>query len=366
MIPFLDLHALNKPYQDQFGIEFEKFLDSGHYILGDGVKVFETEFAAFCNTERAIGTGNGLDALVLIFKALIEQGRMKPGDEVIVPANTYIASIMSVLLAGLKPVLVEPDPQTFNLDPNRLNDAINENTAAILVVHLYGQLADMESISKIAASNDLILLEDAAQAHGTRDEHGMMAGSFGLAAGFSFYPTKNLGALGDGGAVTTSDLELADLISKLRNYGRRTKDANDYLGMNSRLDEIQARFLSIKLQELDLMNEHRRRMASFYLKNINNEKLKLPYYDGSQNHVFHQFVLRVKDRADFIDFMSEKEIGTLVHYPIPPHNQKALNVLENQSLPVTEAIHREVVSIPLNPALSEDNLNYIVEQLNRY
>ena len=366
MIPFLDLKALNKPYHDLYQQELERFLESGQYILGEGVSDFETRFAQYCNCRYALGTANGLDALVLILKGLIEQGRIKPGDEVLVPANTYIASIMSVIMAGLEPVFVEPDPGTFNMDPERLTEAITAKSKVVLVVHLYGQLADMEAINSIAESRDLIVIEDAAQAHGARNSEGVAAGNFGLAAGFSFYPTKNLGALGDAGAVTTSDDELAEVIGKLRNYGRSSKHANEYLGLNSRLDDLQARWLQLKLLDLDASNESRRKMASYYLAHIKHVGIVLPRYEGRNDHVFHQFVLRVKERSRFVEYLTSKGIGTLIHYPIPPHRQQAFKAFNHLSLPVTEAIHDEVVSIPLNPTLTDDDLNYIVEQINLY
>ncbi len=366
MIPFLNLKAINRIYQVQLERAFDGFLNSGSYILGKGVSEFEKDFSSYCGTEYAIGTGNGLDALVLIFRALIEQGRLSRGDEVLVPANTYIASILSVILAGLKPVLVEPDPDSFNLDPGQLESNLSGKTKAILVVHLYGQLADMTAILDFAGNHELLVVEDAAQAHGARDEKGRMAGAFGLAAGFSFYPTKNLGALGDAGAITTSDRELADLLFKLRDYGRASKYLNDHIGMNSRLDELQAHFLRIKLDYHDEQNRIRREMAKIYLNGIQNPKIKLPAYRGGGDHVFHQFVLRVKEREHFINYMTDKGIGTLIYYPVPPHHQKALKEYNNLSMPVTEAIHREVISIPLNPSLSEDQLHFIMERINRY
>ena len=366
MIPFLDLKTYNERYRQAFHGQLEMMLDSGRYVLGSGVKKFETEFAKYCHTGHCIGTANGLDALILIFRGYIEIGRLKEGDEVIVPANTYIASILAVIQAGLQPVFVEPDNSTFNLDPEACASAINSKTKAILAVHLYGQLADMAVLSNLASAHDLLLIEDAAQAHGAEDTSGKKAGNFGHAAGFSFYPSKNLGALGDAGAITTNDDELAEMVQILRNYGASTKYVNDYLGVNSRLDEVQALMLSVKLKDLDEDNAYRRQLARVYGSEINNEKVNLPLVKNEMAHVFHQFVLMTKKREELIGYLNENGIGTLIHYPIPPHKQKALKTFQHLELPITECIHEEILSIPLNPVLTEEQQRFIIQTLNAY
>ena len=366
MIEFLDLKKVNARFHNEFVASFANFLDSGQYILGEKVNAFEDDFAAYCGTNNCIGTGNGLDALVLIFKAYKELGKLKNGDEVIVPANTYIASILSIFQTGLTPILVEPDDDTFNICPEKIKTAITSKTKAIMAVHLYGQLANMAAVNAIAKDHDLLVIEDAAQAHGARDVHGICAGNLSDAAAFSFYPTKNLGALGDGGGVTTNDHELASVLRKLRNYGASSKYVNELKGQNSRLDELQAEFLNIKLKHLDADNIRRREFAKKYLEEIKNSKIKLPGYSGAEDHVFHQFVVRVDDRADFSEYLRMNEIGMLIHYPIAPHRQLAFSEYNHLYLPITERIHDEVVSIPLNPELSLDELNTIIDCLNTY
>jgi dTDP-4-amino-4,6-dideoxygalactose transaminase len=372
MIKFLDLHKINLPYEEAFQERFNSFLDKGWYILGDSVKIFEKEFAAYCGTKHCIGVGNGLDALVLIFKAAIQLGKMQNGDEVIVAANTYIASILAILQADLVPVLVEPNEDTFNIDPDAISKGITPKTRAILTVHLYGQLADMEAINAIAKQNNLLVIEDAAQAHGCRMEDGSdkmeerRAGNLSYAAGFSFYPGKNLGALGDAGAVTTNDEELAKMVYSLRNYGSEIKYHNDYVGINSRLDEIQASFLSVKLPSLDRENAIRRRIARRYLSEVRNDKIVLPFYDGSENHIFHLFVVRTQKRAELQHHLSENGIQTLIHYPIPPHRQKALPQFHHLSFPITEKMHNEVLSLPISPVMTEEDIDFVVKILNQY
>ena len=366
MIPFQDLRSYNKEFEPEFQNAYQDFLNSGWYILGDIGNQFETDFASFCGTKHCIGTANGLDALVLIFKGLIELGRLNPGDEVIVPANTYIASIISIIRSDLKPILVEPDEHTFNISPNAVKKAINDKTKAVLVVHLYGQLCDMDSIIEMAEAHNLIIVEDAAQAHGAKLQDGRKAGNLGVAAGFSFYPSKNLGALGDAGCVTTNDDELSAVIRKLGNYGSSVKYVNDYLGYNSRLDEIQAMFLGVKLKYLDRDNGKRKAIAQYYLNEIQNSKVKLPLYSGNDDHVFHQFVVRVEDRQHFTDYLEANGVQTLIHYAIPPHKQKAMSEYDKLELPITEKIHKTVVSLPLNPVLDKDQLQKIVDLINAY
>lgn len=366
MIPFLDLHTVNLPYEAAFRDRMQRFLDKGWYILGEEVAAFETEFAAYCGTQYAIGVANGLDALTLIFKSYIELGRMQPGDEVIVAANTYIASILAIKQAGLVPVPVEPDEKSYNLDPNRVAGYITDRTKALLPVHLYGQLSDMAALQQLAARRRLLVIEDAAQAHGAVDAFGKKAGNLGDAAGFSFYPTKNLGALGDAGAVTTNDAELARMVRLLRNYGSEKKYYNEYIGVNSRLDELQAAFLRVKLPFLDKENEKRRAIARRYLAEITNPALRLPFYDGSHNHVFHQFVVRCQHREKLQAFLLENGIQTQIHYPVAPHKQQALPEWHALSFPLTEAIHEEVVSIPMYGALEEEQLSHIISVLNLF
>jgi dTDP-4-amino-4,6-dideoxygalactose transaminase len=365
MIHFLNLKKLNHPFEFAFQNKMKQFLDEGWYILGNEVKQFETNFAHYCGTKYCIGVGNGLDALVLIFKAYIQLGKLQKGDEVIVPANTYIASMLAILEADLIPVLVEPRAETFNLNPDAIEEKITTKTKAILAVHLYGQLAEMEAINTIATKHNLLVIEDAAQAHGA-EWKGVKAGNFGNAAGFSFYPGKNLGALGDAGAITTNEDALAAVLFQLRNYGSKVKYENEIIGVNSRLDELQAAFLNLKLPHLESENEFRRRLAKRYLLEINNEKIILPQWDGTENHVFHLFVVRTQNRAALQEYLKSQGIETMIHYPIPPHKQKALFKWNNLSFPITEKIHDEVLSIPLNSSLSEDEIQHIIATLNRY
>jgi len=366
MIKFLDLEKYNAQFKSEFENSFSNFLSTGRYIHGENVSVFENNFASFCGTKHCIGTGNGLDALILIFKGYIELGKLKMGDEVIVPANTFIASILAIIHSGLKPVLVEPEEASFNISAVEIEKAITSNTKAILAVHLYGQLSDMDVINALANLHNLLVVEDAAQAHGSKKDDGLCAGNLGDAAGFSFYPSKNLGALGDAGAVTTNDDDLAATVRKFGNYGSSSKYVNDYKGFNSRLDEIQAMFLNIKLKNLQKDNERRREIAKYYLSSISNNRIKLPYFSGKEDHVFHQFVLLVNERENFINYLNVNDIGSLIHYPIAPHKQDALIEYNNLHLPVTIRIHDSIVSIPLNPMLSQNELNVIVERINAY
>jgi dTDP-4-amino-4,6-dideoxygalactose transaminase len=365
MIPFLNLKKLNQPFEAAFQEKMKQFLDCGWYILGNEVKQFETYFAAYCGTKHCIGVGNGLDALVLIFKAYIHLGKLHKGDEVIVPANTYIASILAVLQADLIPVLVEPRLETYNINPDEIESRITSKTKAILPVHLYGQLCKMEVINSIAKKHNLLVVEDAAQAHGA-EWNGTKAGNFGNAAAFSFYPGKNLGALGDAGAITTNDDVLADILFSMRNYGSKVKYENEIIGINSRLDELQAAFLNIKLNYLDAENESRRTIAKRYLSEIKNDKIILPNWDFSQNHVFHLFVIRTANRLALHKYLKENGVETMIHYPIPPHTQKALSNWNNLSFPISEKIHDEVLSIPLNSGLNDEEILHIITVLNQY
>lgn len=367
MIPFLDLYSINARFENDFKEDFKQVLNSGHYILGNQVQAFEQAFATYCGTKHSIGVGNGLDALRLILEGYKILGKVKQGDEVLIAANTYIATIIGVKQAGLQPVLVEAEDTLYNFNLHALEAAITPKTKVIMPVHLYGQIAPMEAIHAMATKHQLLIIEDAAQAHGAVDTQSQKrAGNLGHAAGFSFYPSKNLGALGDGGAVTTSDDALAIAIKKLRNYGTSTKYVNEVLGINSRLDEIQAAFLSRKLKMLDEDNKHRQYIAKRYISKINNPKIKLPFYDESSNHVFHLFVVQVANRNHFMNYLDTNKVGHLIHYPIAPHQQEALGMFKNISLPTTEKIHQHVISIPMSPVMTEDQIVKVIEVVNAY
>ena len=341
-------------------------MKKGWYVLGDEVELFETSFSQYCGTQYCIGVGNGYDALVLILKGYITLGKMSKGDEVIVPANTYIASILAILQTDLVPVLVEPKLETYNINPDLIVEKITSKTRAILAVHLYGQLAQMDKIIEIAIANNLLIIEDAAQAHGASFSNQERAGNLSHAAAFSFYPGKNLGALGDGGAVNTNDLELANIIKSLRNYGSKVKYQNEYIGVNSRLDELQAAFLNVKLSHLDQDNNRRRAIAKRYLSEIKNDKVSLPFWDGSDNHVFHLFVIRTNNRNDLQQFLFDNGVQTMIHYPIAPHEQKALSHWNEMFLPITERIHAEVLSLPVSPVMTDEEVDVVIEILNKY
>ena len=369
MIKFLDLQKINHQYQEQFQQKMKLVLDKGWFILGDEVKIFESNFADYCGSNHCIGVGNGFDALVLIFRGYIQLEKLQKGDQVMVPANTYIASILAILQADLVPVLVEPKLETYNINPYLIQGKITSKTKAILAVHLYGQLAEMEAINAIAKQNNLLLIEDAAQSHGAVSYH-KKAGNLSDAAAFSFYPGKNLGALGDAGAITTNDNALAKVISAMRNYGSEQKYHNEYFGVNSRLDELQAAFLSVKLPYLDGENETRKKIAKRYLSEIKNEKIIMPNWDLSNNHVFHLFVIRTSDRDILQSYLNQNNIETMIHYPIPPHQQKAFATetsgWSSLSYPITEKIHQEVVSLPISPVMTNEEVDYIIKILNQY
>ena len=366
MIHFLNLKKINQPFEAAFQKKMKQFLEGGWYVLGNEVKQFETDFANYCGTKHCIGVGNGLDALVLIFKAYIHLGKLQKGDEIIVPANTYIASILAVLQADLVPVLVEPLLETYNINPEEIEAKITSKTKAILPVHLYGQLCEMKGINKIAQKHNLLVIEDAAQAHGSQFSEDEKAGNLSNAAAFSFYPGKNLGALGDAGAITTNDDALAAVLFSMRNYGSKVKYENEIIGVNSRLDELQAAFLNIKLKQLDSENEFRRSMARRYLSEIKNDKIIMPTWDLSQNHVFHLFVIRTSNRMYLQNYLKENGIEIMIHYPIPPHKQKALSNWNHLSFSITEKIHNEVLSIPLNSGLKASEIQHIITILNQY
>lgn len=370
MIPFLDLKAINQQHRQALIDAATRVIDSGWYVLGQEVKTFEQEFANYCGTQHCVGMANGLDALVLTLRAWKELGKLKEGDEVIVPANTYIASVLAITENRLKPVLVEPDAQSYNLCPQKVRQAITPKTRAIVAVHLYGQLAPMKAIMDLADEHKLLVLEDSAQAHGAMID-GKRAGNWGHASGFSFYPGKNLGALGDAGAMTTNDAELAQTVRALGNYGSHKKYENLYQGLNSRLDEIQAALLRVKLQQLDADTLVRQQIAMSYAQGITNPLVTLPIATSStvaslQNHVFHLFVVRVKDRASFQAHLKEAGIDTLIHYPIPPHQQQAYRAYQYRSLPLTEAIHQEVVSLPISPVMQMEEAAEIISVVNEF
>jgi dTDP-4-amino-4,6-dideoxygalactose transaminase len=365
MIKFLDLQKINSQYQVQFQQKMKSVLDKGWFVLGDEVKTFETNFADYCGTKHCIGVGNGLDALVLIFKGYLQLEKLQKGDEVFVPANTYIASILAILQADLVPVLIEPKLETYNINPDLISDKITSKTKAILAVHLYGQLAEMEKINAVAQQYNLLVIEDSAQAHGAVSNKNK-SGNLSNAAAFSFYPGKNLGGLGDAGAITTNDDELTKVLFALRNYGSEQKYHNEYIGVNSRLDELQAAFLNVKLPNLDAENEYRMTIAKRYLREIKNEKIILPTWDLSNNHVFHLFVIRTEKRDDLQAHLKKNGVETLIHYPIPPHHQKAFSHWNTLSFPVTEKIHREVLSLPISPVMTEEELDFVIQILNKY
>lgn len=359
MIPFLDLARVNAPYQAALGEAAGRVLASGWYVLGEEVSRFEAEFARFCGVNYCVGVASGLDALTLVLRAW----ELPPGSEVIVPANTYIASVLGVTHAGLTPVLVEPDPKTYLLDPERIEAALTTQTKVILPVHLYGRCCAMEPINALARRYGLRVLEDAAQAHGATYK-GNRPGSLGDAAGWSFYPSKNLGALGDAGAITTDDADLAGRLRAWRNYGSVRRYVNDYAGHNSRLDELQAALLRVKLPGLPADNERRRTLAGRYLTGIRNPTVTLPPADAISEDAWHLFVIQHPRRDDLRARLLDAGIGTDVHYPTPPHHQPAYSGLAYGSLPITEQLHRNALSLPLNPALTDGEISYIIDTIN--
>lgn len=366
MIPFFNIKSENDAYVKAYTKELSLFLESGQYILGDAVTTFEQEFAAFCGTDFCVGTSNGLDALRLIFEGYKSLGILTEGDEVLVPAHTYIATVLAVIQAKLTPVFVEPTDGSFGMDVNEARRLTSSKTKACLVVHLYGELIDVEAFQDFAQQHNLLLIEDAAQAHGAVSKKGFKAGAIGDAGAFSFYPTKNIGALGDAGAVTTNSNALEKQIRILQNYGSPKKYTHDTLGFNMRLDALQARFLSVKLNDYQHVLERRLAIASRYANEIKNPKIILPVNPQDKSHVFHLFVVRVADRTGFMAFLEANNVGSLIHYPTPPHKQKALQDFNSLSLPVTERYHEEVVSIPLYSSLNDAEVQHIIDALNAY
>lgn len=361
MIKFLDLHKINERYREEIDNRISKVLDSGWYLLGKEDETFEKNFAEYCGVKHAAGAANGLDALNLIIKAY----GFKAGDEIIVPANTYIASILAISENGCTPVLVEPDINTYNINPDLIEEKITENTKAIMVVHLYGQAVQMDKIWELAKKYNLKIIEDSAQAHGAM-LNGKRTGNLGDASGFSFYPGKNLGCLGDGGAVTTNDDELAEKIRALRNYGSKVKYHNIYKGINSRLDEIQAAVLDVKLKYLDEDNKKRREIAKYYRENIKNPLIILPKVYDESAHVWHIFAVRTEERNKFQEYLKDKGIQTLIHYPIPPHKQKCYEEWNNMSFPISEEIHNTILSLPISPVMTDEEVKIVCDCVNKY
>lgn len=365
MVKFLDLQAVNARLRDELVEACTRVIDSGWYIGGASLAAFEKEFAEYCGVKHCVGMANGLDALILTLRAWMELGRLKEGDEVIVPANTYIASILAVTENRLVPVFVEPDEATFNLSADKAEAAITPRTRAILPVHLYGQMADMPAIMRLAEKHDLLVLEDAAQSQGASID-GRKAGSWGHATGFSFYPGKNLGALGDAGAFTTNDDKLAETIRALGNYGSHEKYKHLIKGVNSRLDDIQAAMLSVKLRHLDADNEIRRAIAHKYIDRIDNPLIQVPEWKDEQRHVWHVFVVRCRQRALLQRYLTDVGIQTVIHYPTAPHRQGAYAEYAHLDLPLTEAIHEETLSLPIGPSMLDAEVDAVIEAVNAF
>lgn len=361
MIPFLDLNQINKPYLQAIEEASLRVLRSGWYILGHELQAFERSFSDYCTVKHCVGVANGLDAIALILRAY----GFPEGSEIIIPANTYIASVLPVSYLNLVPVLVEPDPFTMLIDPDKIEEHITPLTRAVLCVDLYGRSCEMEQIMEIASRYNLKVITDAAQAHGALYQK-QRVGSIADATAFSFYPTKNLGALGDAGAVTTMDSKLAERITYLRNYGSKERYKNEYPGVNSRLDEIQAAILNVKLPFLDKDNTRRKEIAKRYLEEIKLENLILPPGDRPEDDAWHLFVVRHFQRAAFIQHLDQAGVQTNVHYPLPVHKQKAYAELNHLHLPATEKIHEEVVSLPLNPTLTDQEVSYIINAVNQF
>lgn len=365
MIKFLDLKGVTDSHSEEIHEAVRRVVDSGWYLQGNENKRFEENYAKYIGTDYCIGVGNGLDALIWIYRAYIELGVMKPGDEVIVPANTYIASILAITENGLKPVLVEPKLETLEIEDDKIEAAITERTKSILIVHLYGRCAYTDKIGELCKKYNLKLVEDNAQAHGCRFRL-QRTGSLGNAAGHSFYPGKNLGALGDAGAVTTNDREVADCIRALANYGSQKKYVFKYKGKNSRLDEIQAAVLDVKLRYLDEDNSHRQEIANYYYDHINNSRIILPSRLQDANNVYHIFPVLCEDRDELQKYLTENGVQTLIHYPIPPHKQECYKEWNSLSFPITELVHEQELSLPISPVMSMEEARAVVDLLNKY
>lgn len=366
MIKFLDLQKINAQYAEELKSAAANVIDSGWYLQGKQNEEFEKNICHLTGSPYAVTVGNGLDALRLILRAYLEMGVMKEGDEVIVPANTYIATILAITDNKLKPVLVEPSIETYNIDIDKIESAITSRTRAIMVVHLYGRVVWGEKLESIAQKYNLKVIEDNAQAIGA-EYKGVRTGHLGDAAGFSFYPGKNLGALGDSGAVTTKDPEVARIVKALANYGSEKKYVNTYMGLNSRMDEIQAAFLNVKIKYLLKENERRREVAAYYCEHIVNPKIVLPRLPLDKlEHVHHLFVVRTEERDALQQYLAENDIQTLIHYPIPPHHQQCYKDRLAYELPITEQIHREVLTLPMSQVMTEEEVRYVVEIINKY
>ncbi len=365
MIKFLDLQQVTAKYSDEIHEAVSRVIDSGWYLQGEMNATFEENYSEYIGTKYTVGVANGLDALIWILRGYIELGVMKPGDEVIVPANTYIATILAITENGLKPVLVEPDINTYEIDESLIEEAITPKTKAIMIVHLYGNCAYTEKIGKLCAKYNLKLLEDNAQAHGCL-YNGRRTGSLGDAAAHSFYPGKNLGALGDAGAVTTNDKDLAETIRALANYGSSKKYVFKYIGRNSRLDEIQAAVLDIKLKHLDEDNALRKKVAKYYIENIKHPDIILPKVENWDRHVFHIFPIRCNRREELQNYLSANGIQTIIHYPIPPHKQECYKEWNDLSFPITEQIHNEELSLPMSPVMTIREIEEVVSRINEF
>lgn len=366
MIPFLELKQITEKYQDEIHEAVLRVVDSGWYLLGNELQAFEQHYAEYIGTKYTVGCANGLDALIWILRAYKELGVMKEGDEVIVPANTYIATILSITDNGLVPVLVEPDIRTYEIDGSKIEEAITPKTKAVMIVHLYGQCAYTDQIGLICKKHNLKLIEDNAQAHGCLFKGDRKTGSLGDAAAHSFYPGKNIGALGDAGAVTTDDKELAEAIRALANYGSAKKYVFKYKGRNSRLDEIQAAVLSVKLKHLDQDVALRQKIAKKYIEGITNPRIILPYVTDYKAHAFHLFPIRCAERDRLQQYLTENGIQTVIHYPIPPHKQECYKEWNNLSFPITEQIHREELSLPMSPCLSDEEVDEVITRVNAF
>jgi len=365
MIPFLSLKDINQPRSQEILDAIKQVVDSGWYLQGNFTKQFEANYANYIGVKHAIGVANGLDALRLILRAYMELGNMEEGDEVIVPANTYIASVLAITENKLKPVFVEPDPLTFQIDPLKIEAAIGQKTKAIMIVHLYGRCAFTSSIADLCMKYNLKLIEDNAQAHGCLFNN-QKTGSLGDAAGHSFYPGKNLGAFGDAGAITTNDDLLANTIRAIANYGSTVKYVCDFKGLNSRLDEIQAAILDVKLKYLDQEISARKAVAKRYMTEIQNKKLFIPELDNWDSHVFHLFPVLVEHRNEFQQYLTDNGIQTLIHYPIAPHKQKCYSEYGHLSFPITERIHEQELSLPMSPVLKNEEISHIVDVINKW
>lgn len=365
MIKFLDIQKVTQKYAEEIHEAVNRVVDSGWYLQGKENEQFEADYSAYIGTKYTVGCANGLDALIWIFRAYVEMRVMKPGDEVIVPANTYIASILAISENGLKPVLVEPSIETFQIDDSKIEEAITGRTKAILIVHLYGQCAYTDKIGELCKKYNLKLVEDNAQAHGCKFK-GRRTGSLGDAAGHSFYPGKNLGAFGDAGAVTTDDEELAKIVRAVANYGSQRKYVFKYIGRNSRLDEIQAAVLDVKLKHLEEDLAIRKQVAHYYIDHITNPEIITPIVNDWDAHVFHIFTVRCKRRDELQKYLADKGVQTIIHYPIPPHKQECYKEWNHLSFPITEQIHNEELSLPMSPVMTEEEIEIIVEVINQF